>query len=128
VTTRGQRWVALGLVVACAGCTGGAGKGTTDHSFDDYCALAELPSTTTADLEQLQQRSTAAAAAHRGKVVEDTARGPAVVRAALELNLAIEPALRELQATGMEDQPPTGLPTVAAVIRAQTELHAACTR
>ena len=124
--TRGRRWVALALVVACAGCSGGAGKSATDHSFDDYCALAELPTTTTADLEHLQQRSTAAAAAHRGKVVGDTARGPAVVRAALELNLAIEPALRELQATGLEDAPPTGLPTVAAVIRAQSELRAAC--
>ncbi len=121
--------VLLCVALACAGCTGGGGGGGTDHSFDDYCALAELPATTTADLAQLQQRSTGARVAHRGKAVADTASHPTIVRAALELDLAIAPALQELQATSLEGAPPAGVPpTVAAVLRAQTELRAACTR
>ena len=101
--------------------------------FDDYCALADLPTSTVADVEALQRQSRAAQEAHRGKVVGDATSNARIVTAALKLDLAIAPALLELRASGSQSDLVSAFRSAApdlmpSLTQAQADLRSACAR
>jgi hypothetical protein len=114
-------------MLLAAGCShGGAG------SLADLCALADLPSSTPAEMAVLDEQSTDRLTGHKGRAFANTSRNKRIFKAAVYLQVAASQAAVEAQASGslkslfplLHSGEPAIIPTVS---EAQSDLRSPCT-